>query len=164
MVYLRLHHVNVTSDDMSLLTDFYGNALGLALLPAPPMIATSKNKDSEIDGNTEWDTAAKFYDAGDPEELQIHATQRQPYLAAQEGHSVNPLINGHFCFRTDDIEAIKSRLTDHGIPFDDWGIWSVEGWHQIFFTDPAGNMIEIHQVVTESESSNEPHDDSHAYR
>lgn len=145
MVYLRLHHVNVTSDNMSLLTDFYGDALGLNLLPSPPMIATSKG--GAADGDAEWDTAAKFFDAGDPTELQIHATQRQPYLAAQEGHSVNPLIQGHFAFRTDDIEAIKARLTEHGIPFDDWGIWSVEGWHQIFFTDPAGNMIEIHQVV-----------------
>jgi catechol 2,3-dioxygenase-like lactoylglutathione lyase family enzyme len=149
MVYLRLHHVNVTSDDMSLLTNFYGNALGLDLLPSPAMIATSKNDGG--DGDSEWDTAAKFFNAGDPTELQIHATQRQPYLAAQEGHSVNPLIQGHFAFRTDDIEAIKARLTEHNIPFDDWGIWSVEGWHQIFFTDPAGNMIEIHQVVTEGE-------------
>ena len=90
---------------------------------------------------------------------QIHATQRQPYLAAQEGHSVNPLIGGHFAFRTDDIEAIKARLTENNIPFDDWGIWSVEGWHQIFLTDPAGNMIEIHQVVAapgEAEGSTEP--------
>jgi catechol 2,3-dioxygenase-like lactoylglutathione lyase family enzyme len=151
MVYLRLHHVNVTSDDMSVLTDFYGNALGLNLLPSPAMIATSKNADTGVDGNSEWDTAAKFYDAGDPEELQIHATQRQPYLAWREGHTVNPLIQGHFAFRTDDIEAIKARLTEHDIPFDDWGIWSVEGWHQIFLTDPAGYMIEIHQVMTDGE-------------
>lgn len=150
MAYLRLHHVNVTSDDMSILTDFYQNALGLNMLPSPPMIATSASETS--DGDAAWDNAAKFFDAGDPTELQIHATQRQPYLAAQEGHSVNPLIQGHFAFRTDDIEAIKARLTDHGIPFDDWGVWSVEGWHQIFFTDPAGNMIEIHQVLGADEN------------
>lgn len=151
MAYLRLHHVNVTSDNMSLLTDFYGKALGLDLLPSPAMIPTSKNQGTDTDGDAEWDTAAKFFDAGDPTELQIHATQRQPYLAAEEGHSVNPLIQGHFAFRTDDIEEIKARLTEHKIPFDDWGIWSVEGWHQIFFTDPAGNMIEIHQVKTGAE-------------
>jgi glyoxylase I family protein len=101
MVYLRLHHVNVTSDNMSILTEFYGNALGLTQLPSPAMIATSKNADKDIDGDAEWDSAAKFFEAGDPNELQIHATQRQPYLAAQEGHSVNPLIGGHFAFRTD---------------------------------------------------------------
>jgi glyoxylase I family protein len=144
MAYLRLHHVNVTSDDMRILTDFYQEALGLEMLPSPQMIATSAS--GTDDGNAAWDDSAKFFDAGDPAELQIHATQRQPYLAAQEGHSVNPLIGGHFAFRTDDIEEIKQRLTEHGIPFDDWGIWSVEGWHQIFLTDPAGNMIEIHEV------------------
>ncbi len=144
MANLRLHHVNVTSDDMSILTRFYQDALGLEMLPSPPMIATSASETT--DGDEAWEDAAKFFDAGDPDELQIHATQRQPYLAAQEGHSVNPLISGHFAFRTDDIEEVMARLAANGIPFDDWGIWSVKGWHQIFLTDPAGNMLEIHQV------------------
>lgn len=144
MAYLRLHHVNVTSDYMPGLVEFYQNALGLDLVPSPEMIATKAS--GTDDGNEAWDKAAKFFDAGDPEELQVHATQRQPYLAAQEGHSVNPLISGHFAFRTDDLEEIKDRLDKAGIAYDDWGIWSVEGWHQIFLTDPAGNMIEIHEI------------------
>jgi catechol 2,3-dioxygenase-like lactoylglutathione lyase family enzyme len=150
MASLRLHHVNVTSDNMSSLTEFYRNALGLNLLPSPPMIATS-TADGQ-DGDSQWDEGAKFFDAGDPAELQIHATQRQPYLALQEGHSVNPLIGGHFAFRTDNIEEIKAQLTANGIPFDDWGIWSVKGWYQIFLTDPAGNMIEIHEVKSTPEA------------
>ncbi|KQQ01280.1 MULTISPECIES: VOC family protein [unclassified Rathayibacter] len=149
MANLRLHHVNVTSDDMSILTRFYQDALGLEMLPSPPMIATSAS--GTTDGDEAWDDAAKFFNAGDPNELQLHATQRQPYLAAQEGHSVNPLISGHFAFRTDDIEDVMARLTANGIPFDDWGIWSVKGWHQIFLTDPAGNMVEIHQVKDDVE-------------
>lgn len=147
MANLRLHHVNVTSDDMSILTKFYQDALGLEMVPSPPMIATSAAETS--DGDAAWDDSAKFFDAGDPDELQIHATRRQPYLAAEEGHSVNPLIAGHFAFRTDNIEEVKAQLTDRGIPFDDWGIWSVKGWHQIFLTDPAGNMIEVHEVKDE---------------
>jgi len=150
-VKLRLHHVNVTSDDMGTLNKFYSDALGLNQVPSPPMIATSKSDGSEVSGDDEWADAAGFFDAGDPNELQIHVTQRQPYLALTEGHSVNPLIGGHFAFRTDDIEEVKRRLKEHGIPFDDWGIWSVQGWYQIFFTDPAGNMVEIHQVM-DSES------------
>jgi glyoxylase I family protein len=147
MASIRLHHVNVTSDDMSILTDFYKNALGLQMLPSPPMIATSAS--ATDDGDEAWDDSAKFFDAGDPTELQLHATRRQPYLAAEEGHSVNPLIGGHFAFRTDNIEEVMARLTENGIPFDDWGIWSVKGWYQIFLTDPAGNMIEIHEVKAE---------------
>ncbi|WP_417563114.1 VOC family protein [Microbacterium sp.] len=148
MAELRLHHVNVTGDDLPALTDFYRNALGLNLLPSPPMIATSASEGD--DGDAEWEDGAKFFEAGDPTELQVHATRRQPYVATQEGHSVNPLISGHFAFRTDDIEEIKKRLTEHGIPFDDWGEWSVAGWHQIFLSDPAGNILEIHQVRTDN--------------
>lgn len=147
MTYLRLHHVNVTSDFMPGLVDFYQDALGLGMVPSPEMIATSAS--GTDDGNEAWDKAAKFFDAGDPNELQIHVTQRQPYLAAQEGHSVNPLISGHFAFRTDNLQDIMDRLDKAGIAYDDWGVWSVEGWHQIFLTDPAGNMIEIHQLVDE---------------
>ena len=152
MAYLKLHHVNVTSDDMGALSKFYKDALGLSLLPSPEMIATTSG--GSDNGDEEWADAAHFYEAGDPVNLQVHVTQRQPYLALLEGHAVNPLISGHFAFRTDDIEEIKAQLTANGIPFDDWGIWSVKGWYQIFLTDPAGNMIEIHQIMDEDASSN----------
>ena len=39
VVRLRLHHVNVTSDDIGTLSKFYSDALGLAKVPIPPMIA-----------------------------------------------------------------------------------------------------------------------------
>ncbi|MDV6284496.1 MULTISPECIES: VOC family protein [Rhodococcus] len=152
-MYLRLHHVNVTSDDMGELGKFYSDALGLGEIASPPMIATSRSADSGDSGDEEWATRARFYDAGDKDELQLHATRRQPYLALTEGHTVNPLIGGHVAFRTDDIQAVMERLRNNNIPFDDWGIWSVEGWYQIFLTDPAGNMIEIHQVMEPDDES-----------
>ena len=150
---LWLHHVNVTSDDLGTLSNFYTDALGLAEVPSPPMIATSRSEGTDVSGDQEWETRARFYDAGDATDLQVHATQRQPYLALTEGHTVNPLIGGHFALRTDDIQAVMQRLKEHNIPFDDWGIWSVEGWYQIFLTDPAGNMIEIHQVMDSDDES-----------
>lgn len=58
----------------------------------------------------------------------------------------NPLERGHIAFRTDDIEAIKARLTERGVPSADFGAWAIEGWHQIFFHDPEGNIVEVHQV------------------
>ena len=145
MAQIRLHHVNVTSEDMNALNEFYSKALGLEQIPSPAMIATTSS--GEADGDAEWEDGATFFSAGDRENLQIHATRWQPYLAIKEGHSVNPLIGGHFAFRTDNIQEVMERLRANDIPFDDWGIWSVKGWYQIFFTDPAGNMIEIHQVM-----------------
>lgn len=145
MAQIRLHHVNVTSEDMNALNEFYSKALGLEQIPSPAMIATTSS--GETDGDAEWESGATFFSAGDRENLQIHATRRQPYLAIKEGHTVNPLIGGHFAFRTDNIQEVMEQLRANDIPFDDWGIWSVKGWYQIFFTDPAGNMIEIHQVM-----------------
>lgn len=145
MATLKLHHVNVSSDHMASLAKFYQEALGLPILESPEMIATASGHAQSA--AAEWDDAVKFFNAGDPQNLQIHVTQRQPYLALREGHSVNPLIGGHFAFRTDNIEEVKAQLTANNIPFDDWGIWSVKGWYQIFLTDPAGNMVEVHQVM-----------------
>ena len=150
MATLKLHHVNVSSDNMLTLAKFYEEALGLSLLPLPEMIATESS--GSDDAEEEWGASVRFFEAGDPANLQVHVTQRQPYLALLEGHSVNPLIAGHFAFRTDNIEEIKAQLTANNIPVDDWGIWSVKGWYQIFLTDPAGNMIEVHQVMNDNEA------------
>jgi len=58
----------------------------------------------------------------------------------------NPVERGHVAFRTDDIAAFKKRLEDKGIAYSDFGTWAMNGWHQIFFYDPDGNIIEVHQV------------------
>jgi catechol 2,3-dioxygenase-like lactoylglutathione lyase family enzyme len=145
---LRLHHVNVCSDDMDELRRFYSDALGLEVLPPLPMIELEEDVRSQPEDQGEWTQNVGFFDASGADELQIHASRRQAYLAARMGQSVNPLITGHFAFRTDDLDTLRARLTKAGIPFSDYGEWSVRGWDQIFFTDPAGNVIEVHQVIT----------------
>jgi glyoxylase I family protein len=32
------------------------------------------------------------------------------------------------------------------VPYSDYGTWAMNGWHQIFFHDPDGNVVEVHQV------------------
>ena len=139
---LRLHHVNVCSDDMEELNEFYSEVLGLKVLPPLPMI------DGRVEAGGDWKQNVGFFDATGSDELQIHASRRQVYLGARMGHAVNPLITGHLAFRTDDLDELRARLTKAGVPFSDYGEWSVKGWHQIFFADPAGNVIEVHQVIT----------------
>ena len=147
---LRLHHVNVCSDNMEELHKFYAEALGLEILPLPPMIQQVGPENdpagSEDDGG--WNQNVSFFDASGADELQIHASRRQAYLGARMGHAVNPLLTGHFAFRTDNLDAVREHLTKVGIPFSDYGEWAVKGWDQIFFTDPAGNVIEVHQVMS----------------
>ena len=145
---LRLHHVNVCSDDMEELHRFYSEALGLDVLPPLPMIELEDAVRSEPEEQGDWKQNVGFFAAGDADELQIHASRRQAYLGARMGQAVNPLITGHFAFRTDDLDELRARLTKADIPFSDYGEWSVKGWDQIFFTDPAGNVIEVHEVIS----------------
>jgi len=42
--------------------------------------------------------------------------------------------------------AFKARLEARGIPYSDFGKWAIRGWHQIFFYDPEGNVVEVHQA------------------
>lgn len=146
---LRLHHVNVVSDNMEELHDFYA-LLGLDIDPLPPMIEHLGHQNERSDKGEEdkWNRNVTFFNArgGEDVDLQIHATRRQAFLAARMGHTINPLVTGHFAFRTDDIDGVRKHLTDNGIPFSDWGEWAVKNWDQIFFNDPAGNVIEVHQV------------------
>ena len=34
-----------------------------------------------------------------------------------------------------------------GIPYSDWGSDAVKGWHQVFFYDSDGNVIEVYQIM-----------------
>ncbi len=80
-------------------------------------------------------------------DMQMHLAEQDLGVGFRTGQTVNPLHNGHIAFRTDDIEAVKQRLTEKGIAFSDFGTWAMNGWHQIFFYDPDGNVVEVHQVV-----------------
>ncbi len=77
---------------------------------------------------------------------QFHLAEKDLAVGFRTGHAINPVERGHIAFRTDDIEAFKARLKEKGIPFSDYGAWAMNGWEQIFFHDPDGNIIEVHQV------------------
>jgi glyoxylase I family protein len=146
---LRLHHVNVVSDNIAELLAFYQDVLGLKQMPLPPMIDHVGHEGDGADGPGDegWTENVGFFEAAEDDQLQIHAGRRQAYLGPLMGHAVNPLLTGHFAFRTDDLDEVREELRAKGIPFSDYGEWAVKDWDQIFFTDPAGNVIEIHQVL-----------------
>ena len=140
---MKLHHVNIVTQDVAGLKSFYERSLGLEAFPAPPLIEIPGYSVVE-DGKV--NNPAAFLSAGDRELLQLHLCAIDPTLAMRMGHAVNPIVRGHIAFRCDDIEAAKRRLDQAGIPYSDYGEWAVKGWHQIFFFDPMGNVIEVHQA------------------
>jgi len=77
---------------------------------------------------------------------QVHLAERDLQVGFRTGKPVNPMERGHIAFRTDDIDAFKRHLEEKGIPYSDYGGWAMSGWQQIFFYDPEGNVIEVHQV------------------
>ncbi len=83
--------------------------------------------------------------------IQMHLTERDVLNSFRSGHVVNPLDRGHIAYRTDDIISFMSHLDTLGIHYSDWGSNAVEGWHQVFFYDPDGNVIEVHQVLSSDE-------------
>ncbi len=135
---LEFHHINYVSDDVERLHKFYTDVLGLEDLPIenfPRPVATD---------NKGYDGKIRFATDG---AMQMHLAERNLDVAFKHGETVNPVERGHIAFRTDDIEAFKAVLEANNVPYSDYGTAFAKEWHQIFFHDPEGNIVEVHQAV-----------------
>jgi catechol 2,3-dioxygenase-like lactoylglutathione lyase family enzyme len=74
--------------------------------------------------------------------VELHFGTPDHNLLFKNGRRINPYLH-HHAFRVDDIEAAKARLEEHAIPYDDHGITFIRGRYQLFFHDPAGNIVEL---------------------
>lgn len=130
---LKFHHLNLCSSNTPAMDDFYRKVCGLMPVPGLPENRVGLK---EYGGHTTYvtDGAAQF-----------HLSEKDHLVGFRTGHPINPLDRGHIAFRTDDIDRFKRHLTELGVPFSDYGAWAMNGWHQVFFFDPAGNVVEAHQ-------------------
>ena len=131
---LKLHHVNLCSKDVPAMDEFYRSILGLE--PEPSL------GDARLTAQGYSGIVAFLSDG----QTQVHLAEKDLGVAFRTRNAINPLERGHIAFRTDDIEAFKQRLEEKGVPYSDYGTWAMNGWHQIFFFDPEGNVIEVHQA------------------
>ena len=83
--------------------------------------------------------------------MQMHLAERAFDVAIKNGQVINPVESGHIAFRTDDLAAFLQVLDAQGIPYSDYGTAFAKEWHQVFFHDPEGNVIEVHQQVVDEE-------------
>jgi glyoxylase I family protein len=132
---LTLHHVNLTTTNVAAMDDFYQNVLDMK---------SEASRNASRDTTQGYAGKVAFVTDGQSE---LHLAERDLQVGFKTGHSVNPLERGHIAFRTDDIAAFKRRLEAKGIPYSDYGAWAMAGWEQIFFHDPEGNVIEVHQAA-----------------
>ena len=131
---LKLHHVNLCSTDVPAMDAFYRDVLDME---TEPTMAQRRIKDQGYPGDVAFVTDGT---------TQFHLAEKDMGTGFRTGQVVNPVEKGHIAFRTDDIAAFKKRLEDKGIRYSDYGGWAMAGWQQIFFYDPDGNVIEVHQA------------------
>ena len=135
---LEFHHINFVSENVDRMHDFYTKVLGLDDVPQENFPRTEETEEGGYSGKI------RFASEGT---MQMHLAERELDVAFRNGQVINPVDRGHIAFRTDDIAAFLKLLDESGIPYSDYGTAFAKSWHQVFFLDPEGNVIEVHQKL-----------------
>ena len=131
---LTLHHINLATENVARMDNFYQEVMGLSPNVAGlPVLEKKQGYAGDV----------AFVSDG---HLQMHLAQKDVLAGFRAGHIVNPVSHGHIAYRTDDLDTFKAHLEAQGVQYSDWGNAAVAGWRQIFFYDPDGNVIEVHQA------------------
>ena len=113
---LQYHHMSLCSENVQRLSEFYRSVFDLGSASHQRI---NVSNDGGYGGNVDLLTDGA---------VEFHLARKDVDLGFRMKHAINPLERGHFCFRTDDIEAFKSRLKAKNIPFSDYGTWAMAGW------------------------------------
>ena len=132
---IKLHHINLATQNVSKMKHFYKNILFLDdVVDDLPTLEKSKGYSGNVgfvgDGN-----------------IQTHIAEKDLEVNFKTGHYINPVEKGHIAFRTDDLKTLLKVLKENQIPYSDYGTTFAKEWHQVFFHDPEGNVIEVHQKI-----------------
>ena len=131
---LQLHHINLSTTNVEAMDTFYRDVMGLEReTQGLPVLEKKQGYAGDV----------AFVTDG---AIQMHLAQKDVLAGFNSGQIVNPVSHGHIAFRTDDLDAFKRKLEEKGVPYAEWGNQAVQGWRQIFFYDPDGNVVEVHQV------------------
>ncbi|MDC0092811.1 VOC family protein [Alphaproteobacteria bacterium] len=135
---LEFHHINFVSKNIDSMNEFYINILEMDSIPMEKFPRTEETVDSGYSGKINFVTEGK---------IEMHLAERDINVAFKNNHTINPVDKGHIAFRTDDINSFIDKLKKEKIPFSDYGTTFAKEWHQVFFHDPEGNVVEVHQKI-----------------
>ena len=135
---LEFHHINFVSKNIDSMNEFYINILEMDSIPIEKFPRTEETVDSGYSGKINFVTEGK---------IEMHLAERDINVAFKNNHTINPVDKGHIAFRTDDINSFIKKLKKEKIPFSDYGTTFAKEWHQVFFHDPEGNVVEVHQKL-----------------
>ncbi|MCA0984407.1 VOC family protein [Halobacillus yeomjeoni] len=121
-MYAGIHHVSLLVTDIEKAKHFYGSVLGF----------------EESDERPGFDFPGAWYQVGN---TQIHL------IVHEEGKTLRGTTaldsrDGHFAIRVSDIEKFIHRMEAYEVEILDKPN-SKTGWHQVFISDPDGNLIEF---------------------
>ena len=132
---LELHHhgirVGPTKEEADAAMHFYRDVLGLSADPGRPSIPTIEGYWMDVGGRA-----------------QIHLMGVDGMSKFAQGSPERDPSSPHVALAVADIQAAKKELDRLGVSY--WftrGIVGPES-EQLFLRDPAGNMIELHQIGT----------------
>ena len=135
---LEFHHINFVSNNVSKLHDFYTKVLQLENIPVENFPRPEETETTGYSGEIKFATDGL---------MQMHLAEKDLSVSAKHKMHINPVEKGHIAFRTDDMEAFLKILKKNKIRYADYGTAFAKEWHQVFFYDPEGNVIEVHQKV-----------------
>ena len=137
---LEFHHINFVSKDVDRMDKFYKKILNMKGIPLENFPRTEETDDSGYSGKINFVTEGK---------IEMHLAERDLNVAFKNNQTINPVDQGHIAFRTDDIKSFLKKLREKNILFSDYGTTFAKEWHQVFFQDPEGNVIEVHQKISQ---------------
>ncbi|HEX2173720.1 MAG TPA: VOC family protein [Dehalococcoidia bacterium] len=130
----ELHHhaIRVPSDRAAEVQQFYTEVLGLEADSSRPEIPSVPGAWMYVGG-----------EAGPTAQIHIMGVDGLPPFAKSADQDPTRF---HVALAVDDVQAARSELDRQGVPY--WVMGGVVGPDsvQIFLNDPAGNLIELHQL------------------
>ena len=135
---IEFHHINIVSKNVSKINDFYKKILEMEVIPQNNFPRTKESEKKGYNGEIQFLKN---------NEIQFHLAEKNFNVAFKNNQILNPVEKGHIAFRTDNIKKFIKRLKDNNIPYSDYGTNFAKEWYQIFFQDPEGNIIEVHEEV-----------------
>ena len=136
---LEFHHINFVSKNIDEMNNFYKKILSMDSIPIENFPRTEETADSGYSGKINFVTEGK---------IEMHLAERDLNVAFKNNQTINPVDNGHIAFRTDDIKTFIERLKKEKIPYSDYETTFAKEWHQVFFQDPEGNIVEVHRKIS----------------
>ncbi|UOR12122.1 VOC family protein [Halobacillus amylolyticus] len=121
-MYEGIHHVSLLVKDIEKSKHFYGEILGF----------------QESEDRPDFDFPGAWYQVGS---TQIHLLVHNEGKTLRGTRTIDSR-DGHFAIRVRNIEKFVERMEEYKVEILNKPT-NQTGWHQVFVSDPDGNLIEF---------------------